>query len=71
MNSNLKLKDYFPMIQTREEILKKIKADNRLDSMFAGWTTENREEFLDFCTGQKGVKILYDAYFKEVMNPEY
>ena len=26
--------------------------------------------FLDYCTGVKGVKILYDAFFKEIMNPE-
>ena len=32
---------------------------------------EYQEEFLDFCTGVKGVKILYDSFFKEIMNPEY
>lgn len=26
---------------------------------------------MDFCSGAKGVKILYDSFFKEVMNPEY
>lgn len=25
---------------------------------------------LNFCTGVKGVKMLYDAFFKEIMNPE-
>ena len=25
----------------------------------------------DFCTGMKGVKILYDSFFKEIMSPEY
>ena len=38
--------------------------------MFHSWTEEQQEEFLDFCTGVKGPKMLYDAFFKEVMNPE-
>ncbi|WP_346705854.1 PD-(D/E)XK nuclease family transposase, partial [Merdimonas faecis] len=34
------------------------------------WNREQQEEFLDFCTGNKGIKILYDAFFKEILNPE-
>lgn len=30
-----------------------------------------QREFIDICTGAKGVKILYDSFFKEIMNPEY
>ncbi len=26
---------------------------------------------MDFCTGARGIKILYDSFFKEVLNPEY
>ena len=38
--------------------------------MFHSWTEEQQEEFLDFCTGVKGPRMLYDGFFKEVMNPE-
>ena len=27
-------------------------------------------EYLDICTGVKGVKLLYDTYFKAIMNPD-
>ena len=42
-----------------------------LSTLFDSWEQERQEEFLDFCTGVKGVKILYDSFFKEIMNPEY
>ena len=32
--------------------------------------SSNMQEFLDICTGTKGVKMLYDSYFKEILNPE-
>ena len=68
---NTKLKAYFPMIRTREEILRDIQQNINLTERFYSWKEEQREEFLDFCTGVKGVKMLYDAFFKEIMNPEY
>lgn len=58
------------MIRTREEILRDIQQNINLTEMFYSWREEQREEFLDFCTGVKGVKMLYDAFFKEIMNPE-
>ena len=30
-----------------------------------------QEEFLDFCTGVRGIKMLYDSFAKESLNPEY
>lgn len=67
---NTKLKAYFPMIRTREEILRDIQQNINLTERFYSWKEEQREEFMDFCTGVKGVKMLYDAFFKEIMNPE-
>ena len=52
-------------------LLKDIHSKPHLSSLFYRWTEERREEFLDFCCGEKGVKILYDSFFKEIMNPEY
>ncbi len=66
-----KLRNYFPLIRERKEVLKEIGENSGLYAVFTGWKPEQQEEFLDFCTGMKGVKILYDSFFKEVMNPEY
>nr|WP_296158114.1 PD-(D/E)XK nuclease family transposase [uncultured Blautia sp.] len=65
-----KLKQYFPTIRTREEILKEIDGNMKLTEQFYSWNEETRQEFLDICTGVKGVKLLYDSFFKEIMNPE-
>jgi hypothetical protein len=59
------------MIKTRDEILSYIRADKNLSATFNGWKEEHQNEFLDFCSGVKGVKLLYDSFFKEVFNPEY
>ena len=64
------LKQHFPMIQERKEVLEKIHDKKELLKMFYSWTEEQQEEFLDFCTGVKGPRMLYDGFFKEVMNPE-
>ena len=66
-----KLKKYFPIIREKEEVLAEIKKSEALQEKFGKWTDEQREEFLNFCTGVKGLKLLYDGFFKEIMNPEY
>ena len=66
-----KLKEYFPLIQERETLLQKIQSSKQMRETFGKWKPEQQEEFLDFCTGVRGVKILYDSFFKEVLNPEY
>ena len=66
-----KLKEYFPMIQEREKVLERIQSNRYLRILFSRWETERQEEFLDFCTGMRGIKILYDSFFKDVLNPEY
>lgn len=65
-----KLKQYFPMIRTRAEVLEEISSREALLERYQGWTGEQKEEFLDFCSGNRGVKILYDSFFKEIMSPE-
>ena len=66
-----KLKNYFPMIRQKDELLEEIKKQPKLRAIYESWDLERREEFLNFCTGVRGIKILYDSFFKEVMNPEY
>ena len=69
MNNNLK--QYFPMIRTREEVLEEINSSVLLADTYNSWSESYQREFIDICTGAKGVKILYDSFFKEIMNPEY
>lgn len=66
-----KLKEFFPLIQEREALQGRIEASPQLTTIFNSWTKERQTEFLDFCTGVRGIKILYDSFFKETMNPEY
>ena len=64
------LQKYFPMIRTREEVWQEISGKEKLLEIYRQWNREQQEEFLDFCTGNRGIKILYDAFFKEILNPE-
>ena len=59
MTTNL-LKSYFPMIQSREEILARIYSNPKLQQLFESWTVLQQKEFLDFCSGAKGIKVLYE-----------
>ena len=64
------LQKYFPLIRTREEVLDEIRKQESLQTIYEGWHAEQREEFLDFCTGVRGVRMLYDSFFKEILNPD-
>lgn len=70
MIRNVKLKDYFPMLRTREEIFAEIKSRKELTEIFQHWKDYEKEEFLNFCTGVRGIKMTYDTFFKEVFNAE-
>ena len=72
MKSNqTNLSKFFPMIKTKEQILEEINANDTLRAIFNNWPEKHQNEFLSICTGSKGVKMLYDCYFKEILNPEY
>ena len=63
------LKKYFPMIRTREEIYTEIGQKKELLELYRGWNEEQQNTFLDYCTGQRGVRVLSDSVFKEVLDP--
>lgn len=65
------LKEHFPMLRERGELMEIIHKDSRLKKTFYEWDEERQKEFLDFCTGAKGIKVLYDPFVKEALNPEY
>ena len=58
------------MLRTREAILEEIKDRRELLKIFNTWKDYEQGEFLNFCTGAKGVKMTYDPFFKEIFNPE-
>ena len=60
------LRKYFPMLKTKAEILSIINKNPKLRKKFHRWTVNQQEDFLNFCSGSKGVKILYDPL---VMSP--
>ena len=64
------LQRYFPIIRDRQEVLEEIRSQKNLTEIFDGWQGRRQEEFLDYCTGVRGVKLLYDHFFKAVMNTE-
>ncbi len=64
------LKKQFPMIRDREEVLREIQNHPEFRMTFYSWEEKHRQEFLDICSGVKGVKLLYDSYFKAIMNPD-
>ena len=68
MSNNLQ--NLFPVLRTRQDLLQEIQTHSHLLTQFQGWSPEQQKDFLDFCTGAKGVKMLYDSFFKEIMNPE-
>ena len=50
--------------------MSEIKKSSVLSREFYSWKPEARKEFIDFCTGAKGVKMMYDFISKEILNPE-
>ena len=64
------LKEQFAMIRDREEVISDIYGKKQLLEMFETWTEEQQALFLEYCTGMRGVRILYDQFFKLIVNPE-
>ena len=65
------LQEHFPIIRDREEVITEIYGNKQLLSEYESWTEEQQTLFLEYCTGIRGVKILYDQFFKLVINPEH
>ena len=65
------LKKHFPMLKDRQTIIREIKSNSDLLNTYDGWSRDEQEKFLDYCTGERGLKITYDPYFKEIFNYNY
>lgn len=64
------MQEVFPALQNRESVLNEIQSKKDLKQIFESWEVKYQENFLDICSGVRGVKMLYDAFFKELMNPD-
>lgn len=64
------LRKHFPMMRDRKEVLTEIESKEELSVVFNSWSESQQNIFLDFCTGVRGLKLLRDGFFKEIMNPE-
>ena len=71
MTAKNQLRTHFPIIREREEILEEIRSREKLRMIFEGWKREQQDEFIDFVCGNRGIRILYDSFFKETMDAEY
>ncbi|NLG03062.1 MAG: hypothetical protein GX567_04420 [Clostridia bacterium] len=54
----------------RETILSHLKSEPDLFRQYTKLTPELRNDFLDYCSGNRGIKITYDTFFKYVFDPE-
>lgn len=61
---------YFPRLRERQQILDDIVSKENLKTLYDTWNEEQQEEFLDICSGVRGVKMLYDSFFKEIFDPD-
>ena len=65
-----KLQNYFPIIRSREEIKAEIEQRSDLKQIFYGWKVKRQEEFLDFCSGVRGINVMYDFVSKAILDPD-
>ena len=53
-----------------EEALERIHRTKSTGLVFDGFNKEEKAAFLDFIRGKKGLRILYDSYFRRIMDPQ-
>lgn len=78
MNNNASF--IFPIIQPlpevlgeprlREDVLKQLRQNAAAYETFQKLPQQNQEAFLEFCMGNRGLKITYDPFFKHIFNPD-
>ena len=61
---------YFPQLRERQQILDEILSKENLKTLYDTWDERQQNYFLDICCGSRGVKMLYDSFFKEILDPD-
>ena len=56
--------------KAREEVLRMLEQNPVAYSRFLELTEAFQEDMIAFCMGNKGLKIVWDPFFKEIFNPE-
>ena len=56
--------------KVREEVLRMLEQNPVAYSRFLELTEDFQEDMIAFCMGNKGLKIVWDPFFKEIFNPE-
>ena len=60
----------FSKLRDRRQVLDEIESRENLKALYETWNERQQNYFLDICTGARGVKMLYDSFFKEILNPD-
>jgi len=66
----LKLPDALRCERLREDVIKDIAADPKMFARFEKLEPEDQEMLLEFFMGNRGLNVLYDPFFKKIMNQE-
>ena len=61
---------YFPKLRERQQVLDDILSKENLKTIYDTWNEQQQNYFLDICCGARGVKMLYDSFFKEIFDPD-
>ena len=61
---------YFPTLRNRQQVLDDIVSRENLKTLYETWDEKQQNYFLDICSGTRGVRMLYDSFFKEILNPD-
>ena len=54
----------------REDVLNQLYQDTTAYSEFQELSPQNQEAFLEFCMGNRGLKITFDPFFQHIFNPD-
>ena len=55
---------------SREDALLKLKSDDASYRIFLDFPQEEQEKIVSFIQGAQGLKIIYDNFFKKIMDPD-
>ncbi len=53
----------------RSDVLAELKQDSNAYEAFQKLTSKEQEAFLEFCVGNRGLKVTYDPFFQKVLSP--
>ena len=57
-------------VKTREEVMREIRANQKVYSEFLNLNKDFQERFIEFCMGIRGVMMTYDSFFQRILDVE-